>query len=73
MRGKSCVEDGETSWRVGTAGENCVLKWALLGDGEVVGAVVIQCDGFAGHEWAQAIMGAPLFSTWKASARPSTA
>ena len=50
MRGKSCVEDGETSWRAGTAGEDGVLKWALLGDGEVVGAVVIQCDGFTGHQ-----------------------
>ena len=30
MRGKSCIEDGETSWRVGTAGEDGVIKWALL-------------------------------------------
>ena len=50
MRGKSCIEDGETSWRVGTAGEDGVIKWALLRDREVVSVVIIQGDGFAGHQ-----------------------
>ena len=59
MRGESCVENGETSRRTGAGGEDSVVKRAPLGDGEVVGEVVVKGDAFTGDQWGTGNHGSP--------------
>ena len=59
MRGEERVENRETARRGGIDSEDRVVERALLGDREVVGEVVVQGDGFTGHQWGTGNHGSP--------------
>ena len=59
MRGEERIENRETARRGGIDSEDSVVKRAPLGDREVVGEVVVQGDGFTGHQRGTGNHGSP--------------